>query len=75
MGQMVIEEEKRLREKSDDALMQLYVNQSISSFPSTVIVKALSTVMEERDIIPTGTDLSFKFKKAGELCVINLIKD
>lgn len=71
MGKMIAEEINRLSEKNDDELMQLFIKQTMSSFPSTVVVRALENVFEKRNIVPTGMVVGFKFLTNGNEQIIN----
>ena len=73
MGEYVIEEEKRLSKKSDFELMQLYVKQIMSNFPSMVIIKALNNVMKKRSIKPDGTVVNFNFTVGGIEYTLNAV--
>ena len=47
-SEMVKSEVNAMRELSDDEIAQVYVKQSLTTFPSMVVKNALSVIMEER---------------------------
>jgi len=61
MSELVNEEIKRLRLLSDVEIMNIYIKQITSGFPMMVIVKALDTVMKEKNIQATDITTMFNF--------------
>ena len=59
---MVAEEVKILREKTDEELMKTFTEQLIGLFPSMVRVQALEVVMKEREIEANDMTIIMPFK-------------
>lgn len=65
---MVKEETERLREKTDEEIIDLYASQLITNFPFTVVLRALKVVMEERDLKLENISYILSFKK-GDMII------
>jgi RNase H-fold protein (predicted Holliday junction resolvase) len=61
-----ISNDGELREKSDEDLMKLYVNQTLSRFPQMALVRDLTDLMRERNIAPKEIVVGFRFSVNGE---------
>lgn len=75
MTKFVMEEVKRLREKSDEEIMRVYANQLLGRFPSTIVVDAIGKIMKERKIEAKELMVSLNFVDSnGKEQAINLIE-
>lgn len=69
---MIKEEMERLREKTDDEIMVKVSKQLTSLFPTSITMRALKKVMEERGIELCEKNIIMTFKVRGQMMQISL---
>ena len=73
MSEQVDEQIKAFEGKSDEEIMNLYINQTLSRFPSTIMQNAISIEMKRRGIEFKDISTIFNFKKEEKLFSFKVI--
>jgi hypothetical protein len=54
MSQQVVDEMRRLKGKSDEDIVRIFMEGVLNPFPSTILIKAVDAIMSERNITVTN---------------------